>query len=89
MSAVGPMCTKPYGGAPNYVNVLNATSPAKSGRRGGMPIIINKPVCPRCGCRDMRREIYGYRCFKCGHSEPSKVDPIKGWELWEKGATDE
>ena len=28
------------------------------------------PVCPKCGCNDIRYEMWvGYKCFKCGHVE--------------------
>jgi len=26
-------------------------------------------LCPKCGCRDIRADWFGYKCFKCGYTE--------------------
>ena len=35
------------------------------------------PMCPNCGCSDIRYEMWvGYKCFKCGYIFP-KEKPLK------------
>ena len=52
-----------------------------------MSIIVFYPECPKCGCRDIRKEFFGYRCFKCGHFQP-RENPMKDiWPLPKKEAS--
>jgi len=44
-------------------------------------MFIILPECPRCGCSDIRCEMWlGYKCYKCGYVYPEEGTAEEDWE---------
>jgi len=45
-----------------------------------MLTVLFEGTCPKCGCHDIRNEMWYMRCFKCGYVETYNHDVSQKWE---------